>query len=532
MVTEPRPDSRTTSATRDSKRPRLLRMSLVVTALILLGQLAAALTQILTGAFIGTGVEMDAYLAAVALPNYVIAVVMPAVAFVFIPVFVKYRSSGQEKEAWEVASHLVNVIGLGLLALALIAIPFAGPLVRLLTPGLRPEAHALAVQVAWISWPGVTASGIAALLIGVYHANGRFYWAAGVQIVGYLAAAVILVLLVRPLGVLGLAVAMTAGQFLQVLLLAPFCIGKGRYRWVADWNHPGVRRGLGLLWPLLISSVFLRASPLVDRYLASGFAEGSISALGYAFNLSRFASFGISAGVSTIIFVRLAEAGALGDMRALRATTSMGLRMSWLVIAPVMLISMALAEPVVRVVLERGTFNAGDSAAVAPLFLVYQLSMIGIGLGNITARALYALQKTHAVAVCRIVEVIAYLVYDLALVRRFGVIGTVIGFALYINISLAWQFLFLARLTGSYRAPALLRSFALTSLAAVAGGAVAAMVARALHNPWLQVFVGGIAGLGAFVIVLLALGSEEGRSMASTVARRVHIMKQLRATRG
>jgi putative peptidoglycan lipid II flippase len=517
----PQRDGSATPATHPARQPRLLRTGLAITGLLLLTQVAAALTQILTGALLGAGVAMDAYLAAVTLPNYIIAVVMPAVSFVFIPVFVKYRSNGQTDEAWEVASHLVNVIAVGLLCIGFVTIPFAGSLIRLLTPGLQPEAHALAVQVAWISWPGVAASGIAALLTGIYHANGRFYGASTVPTIGYLATTALLVILVRPLGVIGLAMAMTAGQLVQVILLAPACIGKGRYRWGADWNHPGVRRGLDLLWPLLVSGLLLRSPPILDRYLASSFAEGSISALGFAYNLSKFASFGVSAGVSTLIFVRLAEAGATGDMAGIRATTSRGLRMAWLLVAPVMVISMVLAEPLTRVVYERGSFIPADTAAVAPLFLVYQLSMIGVALGNITARALYAVQRTRAMAAYRIAEMLAYLVYNIALVRFFGVIGTVIGFVVYLSGSLVWQFLLLGRMTGSDRAPRLLRSFARTSLAAVAGGAAALAMLRALDDPWLQVFIAGPAGLVAFAAALMALGSEEGRSFASEIAQRI-----------
>ena len=69
----------------------------------------------------------------------------------------------------------------------------------------------------------------------------------------------------------GLAVATTAGAVVQVLLLAPGAAG--HYEWTLDVRHPGVRRGFQLLWPLLLSGVFIRATPILDRYLASGFVQ-------------------------------------------------------------------------------------------------------------------------------------------------------------------------------------------------------------------------------------------------------------------
>ena len=146
----------------------MLRSTLLVTALIVVGQAVQVLVLIATAGLFGTTLAMDAFLAAMTLPQYVIAVVVNALGFVLIPVFVQYKAAGRDEEAWKVASGVINLCFLMLVFFALIGTLLSRPLLRVTVPGLEPEVLDMATRVAMITWPMIIPIGAYSLLAGIW----------------------------------------------------------------------------------------------------------------------------------------------------------------------------------------------------------------------------------------------------------------------------------------------------------------------------------------------------------------------------
>jgi len=84
--------------------------------------------------------ELGVYFAAFRLPNFLFELlVMGALTTAFIPVFTRYLTQGREKDAWKMASTIIN---LGLLFFLAVSVPlmvYSEPLSRLLAPGFTEE---------------------------------------------------------------------------------------------------------------------------------------------------------------------------------------------------------------------------------------------------------------------------------------------------------------------------------------------------------------------------------------------------------
>ena len=502
---------------------QLLRPMLVVTMFAMAGQAVGFVTQVTIAALFGAGADMDAFLAANTLPQYVTAVLLSALSFVFIPVFVDYAATGREDEAWQVASGVISLCLLVLGGLAVGGLFFAGPLLRLTTPGLTPESLGLAARVARITWPAIVVTGMFSLLTGIYQAQGRFGWPAAVPVIGALVNLSVVLALARWLGVIGLAIAAASSVVLQAVLLLRIGLGPGRYRPVLNWRHPGMQQVIRLLMPLVISGLLIRCAPVVERYLASDLAEGSISHLGYAVKLLGVVVILVSAGIPTVVFPRMALNVAGGDMGGLKHTMSLGLRVMWLAVAPAIALGGALALPLVTAVFRRGQFSAADAEVVAGLLRVYLLALVGMSLGNITGRGFYVLKDTRTPAVMGVFEALAYAVYTALLARRFGVVGIAWGYVLYFDLSLLWHVFVIRFKTGNAGGRTVLGSFARTGFAAVLGGATAWAVTVMTSNLWLQLLLGGVLALAVYAVALLGLGSAEARMIWGMVADRIKL---------
>lgn len=490
----------------------MLRPTLIVTALTLGAQAVALAGQAVVAHYLGVSAEVDALFAALTLPTYATAVLVGALAVVFIPTFMERRAQSGEDAAWRYASGLVNLTFLGLGGVAAVGMIFAEPLTVAVAPGLAPDATDLAARLALLAWPSVVASGLVALLTSLHQVEGRFGWSSSVPFLGAVANVLLLVVLVPPFGVAGVAAAFTLNIGLQAALLA--CVlARGRYAFSLALHDPGVKASARMVAPLVLSGLVVRVTVVIDRFLASNLPEGSIAHLGYAFRVVSALGVGVSTGLGAVLFPALADAIARRDMERFRETASASLRTIWLVVAPIVTVAIALADGGVRLVFERGAFTSADSRAVALLLRIYLVAIVAIALSVVTSRAMYALKATRLLAVVGAVEAIAYVVYTYAFAQMWGTVGIAFAFVVYYTFSIAWQGVYLRHAMGAGGGHRVARSLAATTLMALLAGAAAWLAALPFGSPLLRVLIGGVAGLGIYLLAVWTTKPAEANAL-------------------
>jgi len=198
---------------------RLARPTIVVSGLALTGQLVSLGLQVLIASLFGARAEMDAYLAAFALPAYVSTVLTGGLGYVFVPLFVDSRIRLNESESWHVASNLITIYVVAVGSISLAGVLLAQPLLRLTVPGLEDATLALATRLARILWPSVLLGGLVALWSGLYQAYERFSWPALSPVAGSLVTLATVGAFGRREGIASLALGTLAGSVVQTLLL-------------------------------------------------------------------------------------------------------------------------------------------------------------------------------------------------------------------------------------------------------------------------------------------------------------------------
>jgi putative peptidoglycan lipid II flippase len=495
------------------RKEGLARSTVIVYLASLAAQAVGVVTQIVVAKLFGARAEMDAFLAACTLPQYLITVLTASLGAVFIPVFVEYTRKGQTEEAWRIARGLLNQCVAFLACLVIFGLLFARPLLKWTTPGLTGATMDLAVRVALVTWPCILATGVMSLLVGLYQAQEYFTRSVMVPLLGSVVNLALIPILATKWGVAGLAAAGTLSVFFQVFMLLPI-LRRSQFSFTFAWDHPGIRSVWHLLWPLLLSNVLIRWTPVVERYLASGLPEGSIAHLGYAFKLLTYLTVFVSAGIGTTFFPRLASSAANADPGELRHTLALGLRLIWLMVAPVIAVGIVLSLPLVSALLQRGRFLPADAQSVAHLLVLYLPALAAMSLGSVTGRAFYAIKATRFIAGMGVIEAILYVAYTVLLARSWAASGIVLGYVLYFSLSLLWQLPFLWLRTGRTGGRTTIISFSKTALAALAAGMAAWAAARGSAHPWTQLALGSSAGLTAYAATLLAVRSSELRLLA------------------
>src|SRR5262249_14295596 len=142
----------------------------------------------------------------------------------------------------------------------------------------------------------------------------------------------------------------------------------------------------------------INVNVLVDTLFASRLLDPELApaAINAAFRLYMLPQGIFSVAVATVLFPTLARLAARGETGALRRTLDGGTRQIAFLLVPSPLVSIVLAEPIVRLVYQRGEFTAEDTTVVAQCLQAFSLGLVFNGWALIFNRTFYAVQTNWA----------------------------------------------------------------------------------------------------------------------------------------
>jgi len=434
--------------------------------------------------YFGAGDAMDAFRVAFRVPNLLRDLFAEgAMSAAFVPTFTSYLTRDGRERAWRLGNSVLNSLALVTVVVVAIGFVFAPALVRLFAEDFAsvPGKLDLTILLARIVLPFLALVAVAAALMGMLNALGHFFLPALSPATFNLASIVLVVALVPWSGTLGVepivivAIATVVGGLAQVAIQWPPLVGEGfRYQPRLDLHDEGLRRVLLLMGPGTIGLAATQINVFVNTVLATGQGTGAVSWLDYAFRLMYLpiGLFGVS--VATASTPAIARLVAVQDFGQVRATVANAISLMMLLNVPATVGLIVLAEPIVRVIFEHGSFTAADTAATASALRFYALGLLGYSVVRIVSPAFYALGRSRTPVMISAGSVLVNVALNLALVRVMGYRGLALGTSLTALLNAATQILLLRREIGGVNGGTIASSFTRVAVAAAAMGAAAA----------------------------------------------------------
>jgi putative peptidoglycan lipid II flippase len=507
---------------------QITRAAGVVMVGFVLSNAISLVQRILVSRAFGTGAEIDAFYAALRLPDLLFNLVAGgALASAFVPLVTAYVARGDTSGAWRLASRLANLVALTLGAFSLIAWVAAPWIVaRVLAPGFDAEQTRVAVELLRVMLLTPTVFGVSGLLMGTLNAHGHFllpalapplYWIGWV--VGVLAFA-------PKYGIHGLAWGVVLGAGLHLSVQLPAVLRRGaRYTPGLGWRDADVRRVGGLMAPRLLGVAAVQVNFLVNTILASGQPEGSLTALNLAFGVMMMPQVVIAQAIAIAALPTFSAQAARGDVPALRASLTSALRSVFFLSLPASVGLIVLRRPLVALLFQRGAFVAHSTELVAWALLFYAAGLVGHALVEILSRAFYALQDTRTPVVVGVSAMGLNVALSLTLAASFRSAGLPPhgGLALANSVATGLEcvvlVLLIRRRVGGLELRRARRGLIATLLASALMGAV--LVAWLAYTAPLSVAVvagaGVVLGLAVYWLAALTLGSPEARELPRAV---------------
>ena len=378
-------------------------IALVVTLGTLLSKVGGLVRQLVIAAAFGVGAAYDAYNYAYVLPGFLL-ILLGGINGPFHSAMVSVLSRRPRQEGAHILAALNTSVSAILFGVTVLLVLAADPLITLVGPGLSPELHRIAVVQLQVMAPMALLAGLIGLGFGSLNAADEFW----IPAVSPLMSSAALVLGVGLLwfqlgdqigdpgfalrGGVVLAAATLVGALLQWLIQLPALVRQGlvRFRLVWDWRHPGVREVWRVMGPATLSSGMLQINVFTDLFFASGIA-GAAAGLGYANLLIQTPLGLISNALLVPLLPTFARLTADDDRPQLIARIRQGLMLSMASMLPLGVLFIALGEPIVALVYERGAFDANAAQLVTALLMAYGLGMPAYLGRDVLVRVFYAL---------------------------------------------------------------------------------------------------------------------------------------------
>ncbi len=514
--------------------------------------------RILAGEF-GAGDTLDIYYAAFRIPDVIFnLLVLGALSAGFIPILTAlikdHKSQDSIKklreknsEAWELASNLLNIMGLVLVVLSVLGIIFSPILTKLIVPGFSVEKQASVAALTRIMFLSPIFLGISSVFGGVLQSFKRFFVYSLSPILYNIGIILGALFLVPIWDIYGLAWGVVLGAFMHMMVQLPMIFRLGfSYKFSLDFRDKYLRKIAVMMVPRTLSLATAQINLLVITIMASRLDSGSLSVFNFANNLQSFpiGIFGISFAVAAFPVL----SAVAFDKKKLIANFSLVFRQILFFIVPSTIILLALRAQIVRVILGAGVFDKTDSLATTYTLGFFIISLFAQASIPLLVRIFYARHNSKtpfyiglfSVAVNIVLSYILpnIVVSKYVVVSGFpvlqnapmGVSGLALAFSVasIVNFILLWLVLKIE--IGNLDENKILLSAIKFSAAAMAAG-IAVQGVKVLIEPYLnmtktlgffsQGLVAGIAGVLVYVAFCSLLKSEELFDFWGSIKRRL-----------
>jgi putative peptidoglycan lipid II flippase len=532
--------------------PSLARSTALMATGTLLSRITGLLRVTVLVATLGVGESRlaDVYNVANTTPNIIYELVLGGIlSSIFVPVFVEVRNTRGQRQAWHVAraTMTIAIAGLGLLAgITMLAAPW---IIRLYvhsgSPAERAEAVELGGQLLAMFMPQIVFYGVGAVMTGLLNAHRRFGVPMFAPILNNLVVIAVGLTFHALVGqqvpqvgevttgqklLLGLGT--TAGVVAMTMVQWPFLRRIGfRFHFVWNWRDRAIRKMATLSAYTVGYVVTNQLGYLLIPVLAYG-VQGGYTAYTTAFIFFQLPHGVFAVSVMTALLPPLSEYAVARDWAAFRATMARGIRLTAAVLLPAALCHLALAGPIVRLLLEHGVVTEASTSLLVPVLMVFVLGLVPFSTFQLVLRAFYALQDTRTTFRVNLVSVGVNVVVDLLLFnllpQRWKIPGLAFGHVSSYTVGSALLLYLLSRRIGGLEGSRILGAVGRMLAAGLVMVAATLLVARGvaaaidpgLGRDLVTVVAGVIVGAGTYLAVARLLRVEELALLLDVVRRR------------
>lgn len=411
-----------------TKQQSVAKSAGIVSIAVMFSRVLGLVREMVFANFFGAGFLMDAYVVAFRIPNVLRDLFAEgALSAAFVKVFTDYQINKSEGEAWRLASLIFNALAVVLSIICIIGILLSNQFINLIADGFSPEKAHLAVIMTQIMFPFILLVALAAVAMGVLNTKGVFGVPASASTVFNIVSVIFGLIIAYWLAggmwskamdknavppdsaqwaIIGMSIGTLIGGAAQLIMQIPSLYKVGfRFMPVLSFADEGVKKVMYLMAPAIIGTSAVQVNVLINTFFVSGI-EGAQGWLSYSFRLMQFpiGIFGVAIGTASVpVLSRMASEGKFVDFRN---TLSSSLNLVFLLTLPSACGLIVLGEPIIRLIYQRGQFDAADTSMTAFALAGYSVGLTGYAAIKVLSPAFYAMSDAKTPMIIALVSIV------------------------------------------------------------------------------------------------------------------------------
>lgn len=396
----------------------------LVAAGILLSRVAGLVRERAIGHFLGAGLAVEAFRAALRIPNLLQNLLGEGVLSAsFIPVHSRLLAQGDHEGAARLAGAVAGFLAVIAGGLAVVGVVFARPLAAIVAVGWGGEKLELTVTLMQVLTPGAGLLVLSAWCLGVLNSHRQFFLSYVAPVLWN--AAMIAALVAGALtGLSGasLAAALAWGtlvgsavqfavQLPKVLSLSP------GLRPSLQLGVPGLRTVMRGAGPVILGRGVVQVLAYVQLLLASLLAAGAVAALTYAqvLFLLPVSIFGMSVAAAELPGLSSGDI----DTADLRLRLRRGIDRITFYVLPASVAYLVIGDRIVALLYQSGRFDRATTVQVWIVLAAYSLGLLATTWSRLLQSVFYGAGDTRTPATIAAVRVAISSSLGLALMLQF-----------------------------------------------------------------------------------------------------------------
>jgi putative peptidoglycan lipid II flippase len=282
--------------------------------------------------------------------------------------------------------------------------------------------------------------------------------------------------------------------------------------------------------PVTIGLGIVNLDQLINSVFGTLVSREAPRAIDNAFRIYMLPQGLFSVAVATVLFPTLSRMAARHDQTNMRRIIGVGMRQINLLLIPSAVFLIVLTTPVVRLVFERGHFDARSTELVSEALFWFAFSLPFGGINLLLTRVFFSVQRPWIPTRLAALNIIVDIIVSIGLYKPLGIAGLIIGTVVANLVMAALQFWrlrigFNGRLEGAQTTMITARILLASALLAGVSWVVWRVLDDLLGTSLLAQIVGvgaaGLAGLLVYMRAVLVMRVPEAHQVSRLIRGRL-----------
>lgn len=403
--------------------------TIIIAGLTLLSRVLGFLRDLLLASRLGLSAQSDIYFTAFRIPDTVYnLLILGTLSAAFIPIFTQYYIK-DKKEAWRIASSILNISLLTMGGLAFVIFLAAEPLTKLIAPGFSIDQLKQTVQLTRILLLSPIIFTASSVFSSALLSLKKFIWVNTAPLFYNLGIIIGIIWLFPRYGLIGLAGGVLLGALMHAGIQLPQIIIQG-FRWkpVLMLHNKGVRNILKLFIPRILGLDISYINLVIVSIIGSKLATGTIAAFNFAANIQAVPLGIFALSTSLAVFPILSEHFAKNEHKAFLTTFNRAFIRVLFFILPSSILLLLMRAQIVRLLIGYGKCDWTCTITTFDTLGILSFALLAQGLIPLLSRAFYARHNTAKPVVIGLIAMAINAGLSYWLSFSFGIMGIALGF--------------------------------------------------------------------------------------------------------